>query len=173
MKTMALLQGALSASLLLGVFACSDSESADDASDGAGGTGATSSSASSSTGSESGGATASSSSGSTGGAGVGGGGAGGGSAGDCDLDAQDCAARGQSCYPTADAAICEPTGNGELLDQCTKNSDCGEGLFCNPDNFMSCVPWCHLAADECTMNTICYDNPNIDLPPGYGYCLPN
>jgi hypothetical protein len=59
------------------------------------------------------------------------------------------------------------------LDQCTKNSDCGEDLFCNPDNFMSCVPWCELAADDCPMNTICYDNPTIDLPRGYGYCLPN
>jgi hypothetical protein len=158
------------------LLACSSSVEDDDASgSGAGGSGASASGAGASAGATSssasaGGATATASSSATG---TGGGGGAGGGAGACDLDTQDCPDPEQSCYPTADSALCQPTGDGEAWTQCESNLDCGAGLFCNPHNFMHCVPWCNVAASDCEMGTTCYETDDIDLPDGYGYCLPS
>jgi hypothetical protein len=162
------------------LLACTSSVEDDDAaSSGAGGSGASGSGAGASAGATSssasaGGATSTASSSATGtGGGGGAGGGAGGSTGACDLETQDCPDPEQSCYPTADSALCQPTGDGEAWTQCESNLDCGAGLFCNPHNFMHCVPWCNVAASDCEVGSTCYETDDIDLPEGYGYCLPS
>jgi hypothetical protein len=91
--------------------------------------------------------------------------------GACDLALQDCLSPGESCYPTADGALCAPTGNVEAWTQCEQSTDCVEGLFCNPENFMHCVPYCVVGSDECGEGESCFPGgQQVELPDGYGYC---
>jgi hypothetical protein len=89
----------------------------------------------------------------------------------CDLALQDCFSPGESCYPTADGALCAPTGTVEVWTQCEQSTDCIEGLFCNPENFMHCVPYCVVGSDECGEGESCFPGgQDVELPDGYGYC---
>jgi hypothetical protein len=87
----------------------------------------------------------------------------------CNLAVQSCP-DGESCYPTPAGGVCAPTGAGAAWTQCEKSEDCAEGLFCNPWNFMHCVPLCALNGDDCASNEVCFQDEGAELPEGWGFC---